>query len=204
MAKSKNKYYVVWAGHETGIFNSWAKCQLQIKGYRGAQFKGYENLDEAKRAFESDYQQAVSKARKPKLRAPEQLEGLAVDAACDGSPGNMEYRGVYLPEAVQIFHVGPVEMGNNNIGEFLAIVHALAWQKENKLNLDIYSDSRTAISWVRHQWIRSKLPHNKQTQKVWQMANRALNWLKQNPYQSKIIKWPTKDWGEIPADFGRK
>ncbi len=203
MAKPKNKFYVVWIGRETGIFNSWAECQLQVKGFPGAKFKGYEHNNDAKSAWESGYL-PDNTPPKPKLHPPNELSGLAVDAACDGSPGNMEYRGVFLPEAVQIFHVGPVKMGNNNLGEFLAIVHALAWQKDNKLVLDIYSDSRTAISWVKNKNIRSKLSRNAKTNTVWQMADRALKWLKENNYQCNIIKWPTREWGEIPADFGRK
>ena len=71
----------------------------------------------------------------------------AVDAACSGNPGPMEYRGVYLLTGQEIFHFGPV-YGTNNIGEFLAIVHALALMKQKGLQMTIYSDSRNALGWV--------------------------------------------------------
>ncbi|WP_455673085.1 ribonuclease H1 domain-containing protein, partial [Phocaeicola sp.] len=41
MAK-KQKYYVVWKGVNPGVYNSWTDCQLQIKGYDGAQYKSFE------------------------------------------------------------------------------------------------------------------------------------------------------------------
>lgn len=40
--------------------------------------------------------------------------------------------------------------GTNNLGEFLAIVHGLAYLKKQNKNIPIYSDSRTAISWVKN------------------------------------------------------
>ena len=49
----------------------------------------------------------------------------AVDAACSGNPGPMEYQCIDLATGAQVFHFGPIH-GTNNIGEFLAIVHALA------------------------------------------------------------------------------
>ena len=49
----------------------------------------------------------------------------AVDAACSGNPGPMEYQAIDLATGAQVFHFGPLH-GTNNIGEFLAIVHALA------------------------------------------------------------------------------
>ena len=69
---------------------------------------------------------AVKKEDVPK-QLPENFDMncLAVDAACSGNPGPMEYRGVYLLTGQEVFHFGPV-YGTNNIGEFLAIVHALA------------------------------------------------------------------------------
>ena len=59
-------------------------------------------------------------------------ESIAVDAACSGNPGNMEYRGVYTKTKEQIFHQGPFPQGTNNIGEFLALVHGLAFFKKRR------------------------------------------------------------------------
>lgn len=139
-----------------------------------------------------------------KLPAEAIREAIAVDAACSGNPGAMEYRGVYLADGKEIFHYGPVH-GTNNIGEFLAIVHGLALLKQKGLdNMPIYSDSVNAQLWVRKHHCKTTLVRNDQTEKLYQMIERAEAWLRDNTYKNPIIKWQTDKWGEIPADFGRK
>jgi ribonuclease HI len=145
-------------------------------------------------------------SQEPMLKLPEGAinEAIAVDAACSGNPGKMEYRGVYLRTGKTIFHFGPV-FGTNNIGEFLAIVHGLALLKQKNLpNLPIYSDSVNAQLWVRKKKCKTTLERNEKTEQLFQMIERAEKWLITNSYTNPIIKWPTDKWGEIPADFGRK
>lgn len=43
-----SKFYAVKKGKQTGIFNTWAEAQDQVKGFSGAQFKSFATLDEAK------------------------------------------------------------------------------------------------------------------------------------------------------------
>ncbi len=132
------------------------------------------------------------------------LESLAVDAACSGNPGDMEYRGVYLRSREEVFHMGPLEQGTNNIGEFLAIVHGLALMKQKSLSLPIYSDSANAISWVKQKKCKTKLVKTEKNERIFDLIVRAEKWLRENSYTNPIRKWETRDWGEIPADFGRK
>jgi ribonuclease HI len=132
-------------------------------------------------------------------------DSISVDAACSGNPGLMEYQGVDTKTKEKIFYQGPFLMGTNNIGEFLAIVHALALYKQKGFhNRPIYSDSVTAMGWVKKKKANTKLEQNAKTAKLYELILRAENWLKQNSYSNPIIKWETEDWGEIPADFGRK
>ena len=128
---------------------------------------------------------------------------IAVDAGCSGNPGPMEYRGVYLGNTQQLFHYGPVH-GTNNIGEFLAIVHALALIKQKGLQMKVYSDSYNAILWVRKRQCKTKLARSPQTEGLFQLIARAEQWLVRNPDHAPVLKWETAQWGEIPADFGRK
>ncbi len=128
----------------------------------------------------------------------------AVDAACSGNPGKMEYRGVDLATGQQIFHFGPIK-GTNNIGEFLAIVHALAlFEKQGIKDKVIYSDSYNAILWVNKKKCKTTLTRETATEQVLNMVERAEFWLRTHTYTTPIIKWETGKWGEIPADFGRK
>ena len=206
----KQKYYVVWKGVHPGIYTSWTDCQLQIKGYDGAQYKSFDTLEEAEHALASSPFHYIGNNASQKEDIPKQLPEnfdmncVAVDAACSGNPGPMEYRGVYLLTGQEIFHFGPV-YGTNNIGEFLAIVHALALMKQKNISMTIYSDSRNALSWIKQKKCKTKLERTTKTEELFQMIERAENWLKTHTYSEiPVLKWETEEWGEVPADFGRK
>lgn len=208
---SKKKFYVVWDGVTPGIYTSWAECQLQVKGYDSAKYKSFNNREEAEQAFSSSPYAYIGKNAKKKAtsQSPEFLpaavieNSLAVDAACSGNPGPMEYRGVHVASRQEIFHFGPMK-GTNNIGEFLALVHGLALMKQKGFDMPIYSDSVNAISWVKQKKCKTKLPRTAETETLFALIERAEKWLKENKYTTPILKWETKEWGEIPADFGRK
>lgn len=129
---------------------------------------------------------------------------IAVDAACSGNPGPMEYQGIDLATGYRVFHFGPLH-GTNNIGEFLAIVHALALlDKQGKHDTAVYSDSYNAILWVNKRKCKTKLERTPQTEPLFQIIERAERWLATHNYKNPLLKWETKEWGEVPADFGRK
>ena len=147
-----------------------------------------------------DYRHDTVLPLHPDVRA----DAWAVDAACSGNPGPMEYRAIDLQTGAQVFHFGPIH-GTNNIGEFLAIVHALAlMDKQGIKDKVIYSDSYNAILWVNKKQCKTKLVRNEQTEGLFQIIARAETWLRTHPIQIPIIKWETTKWGEVPADFGRK
>ena len=225
MAK-KQKYYVVWQGKKPGIYTDWDECKEQVVGVQGAQYKGFDSMAEAEAAIKLPYSSVVKvesgerrvESGKPSALVidengmttvnpgtdnPPVLDALAVDAACSGNPGVMEYQGIYIPTRTQVFHYR-AEKGTNNIGEFLAIVHGLSYLKKHRLNQIIYSDSVNAISWVRQKRCKSKLVEDASTAELWDYIHRAENWLRANSYTTEIRKWDTDNWGEIPADFGRK
>ncbi len=211
MAK-KNKFYVVWRGKHPGIFESWADCKAQIEGFKGAQYKSFATFAEAKKAFNGNYLEYKGKSKgKSELSQEELLKigdpnynSIAVDAASSGNPGKMEYRGVDTKTKKVLFHQGPFEKGTSNVGEFLALVHGLAFLKQKKSNRILYSDSRIAIGWVRKGKCGTKLEKSAKNAVLFELIERAEAWLKNNRYTTPIVKWETKAWGEIPADFGRK
>lgn len=222
---TKNKFYVVWHGVTPGIYTSWTECKAQVNGCEGAIYKGFPTREEAEKAYNSSPYIYIARAKKEAYGQNDKLqmtnpptnrtdtalplplevhaEALAVDAACSGNPGPMEYRGIYLRTGQVIFHFGPMH-GTNNIGEFLAIVHALALLKQKGLDMPIYSDSRNAILWVKQKKCKTKLERNARTEELYQLIERAEKWLKENSYTTPILKWETTRWGEVPADFGRK
>ena len=207
----KKRYYVVWNGLSPGRYDSRDECQAQIKGVEKALYKSFSTLAEAERAYASSpYEYIGAKAKEKQAAAMPQelphsieLNAIAVDAACSGNPGQMEYRGVYVGSGTQIFHFGPT-YGTNNIGEFLAIVHALALLQQKNSNLPIYSDSRNALLWVKQKKCKTKLPRDARTEELFKLIERAERWLQTHTYTNRLMKWETAQWGEIPADFGRK
>ena len=202
---AKQKYYVVWSGKKTGIFTSWDECKQQVHGYQGARYKSYTSRDEAEKAFQSG-KDVESKGNQLTSHSSTAYiaKSISVDAACSGNPGDMEYRGVYTENSEEIFHFGPVPNGTNNIGEFLAIVHALALLKKQNSSLPVYSDSQIALGWVRKKQANTSIPRDGSTEKLWDLIERAEQWLKNNSYSNQLLKWETKQWGESKADFGRK
>lgn len=207
---SKKRYYVVWNGLAPGIYHSWEECQAQIKGVKQALYKSFASLADAERAYSgSPYDYIGSKNQADGVPAstelPSEVEqnALAVDAACSGNPGNMEYQGVYVGSGTRIFHFGPL-FGTNNIGEFLAIVHALALLHQKNNDMPIYSDSHNALLWVKQKKCKTKLERNTKTEEIFRLIDRAENWLHTHSYKNPLLKWETQKWGEIPADFGRK
>jgi len=205
----KQKYYVVWNGRKTGIFTTWAECESQVKGFVDAQYKAFETGREAEAAFLANYEnykgRAASDGKWRTASLQPVLPSLCVDAACSGSPGKLEYRGVSTASGEQIFHAGPYEHGTNNVGEFLAIVHALTWQLKHNSHATIYSDSENAILWVTTGVCKTKLKHSSKNALLFALIQSAENWLAENELpEDKIMKWDTAVWGENPADFGRK
>lgn len=209
---SKNKFFVVWEGKEPGIYRSWDDCKRQIHGYEGAIYKGFATEAEAREAIGSpcwDYVGKNAKAQKPTVEEIARVgmpnfESISVDAACSGNPGLMEYRGVYTKTGEEIFRQGPFKDGTNNVGEFLALVHGLAFLKQKNSMLPIYTDSKTALAWLKTKKAKTKLDKTENNAILFELIRRAEKWLSENQYNTQVFKWETEVWGEIPADFGRK
>lgn len=209
------KFYVVWAGWAPGIYDTWEECQAQTVNFPGAKYRAYYTQEEATAAYRGSYEEqtellraigsrkvdVVNYAAFPEIR----LDAIAVDGACAKNPGPMEYQGVEVGTGRQIFHFGPLEGGTNNIGEYLALVHALAlFSQKGDTTTPIYSDSRTALAWLRNRKSKTSLTPNGKNGRVFELLERANRWVMTHSWSNPVLKWETERWGEIPADFGRK
>jgi len=202
-----SKFYVVWEGYESGIYLSWEECKLKIQNYPDAKYKSFASLLEAKDAYNMgffNYKKQHKQVSKTFSTEGIEWNSIAVDAASSGNPGKMEYRGVVTKTKQVLFHMGPFPNGTNNIGEFLALVHGLAFLKSKKSDLPIYTDSKIAMSWIRQKKCKTKLNPNSKNAELFELVKRAEVWLTKNTIHRPVLKWETKSWGEIPADFGRK
>lgn len=226
------KFYTVWVGRHPGVYDNWDDAREQVEGFPGARYRGFDSAEAATRAYREELSReethdlgnliagagnhrrpAMSKnGNKPAgavqsdyFQFPEiDLKGWAVDASCLGNPGRMEYRCVELMSGREIFHMGPFEQGTNNIGEFLAIVHALALMYRDNDWHTLYSDSRIAMGWVKKRQPKTTLQMNDSNRKLFELLGRGVVWLRIHDWPVKILKWDTDKWGEVPADFDRK
>jgi ribonuclease HI len=209
---AKKKFYVVWNGRETGVFDTWEACKEQVHGFPNPVYKSFESRALAEVAFKSSSQDFVGKEKVKSALSSEQralfgspiTDSISVDGAWNTATGVVEYQGVHTGTREVLFKAGPFDDGTNNMVEFLAIVHALAYCKQKGIALPVYSDSRTAMSWVRQKQAKTKHPRSERNKKLFELMDRAIKWLDENTYNNPILKWETKVWGENPADFGRK
>ena len=202
MAK-KSKYYVVWRGRRTGVFTSWEECSQQVTGFPQAEYKSFESEAAAQAAWRGAYADFVGRPPAAPVDRPK-LDGYAVDASCPGNPGPVEYRCVHTDTGEEFFRLGPYAGGTNNLGEFLGLVHALAWCQQRGDRRPIYSDSETALSWVRQKRAKTNLERTAANRPLFELIDRAEQWLQDNAPGNALRKWETEAWGENPADFGRK
>lgn len=209
------KFYVVWKGYSPGIYDSWEECKLQVSGFPGAEYKAYDSQEVATKAFRGDYAEetkllkAIASHNNETVNyeaIPEIIkDSIAVDGACSKNPGPMEYRCVDVMTGAQIFHLGPLADGTNNVAEYLALIHALAFlKKTDNHHTVVYSDSRTAMSWLRNRGHKSTLARTPNNARIFELLERADRWIQTNVSYNRVIKWDTEHWGEIPADFNRK
>lgn len=211
---TKKKFYTVWEGRTKGVFDTWDECKRSTDGFPEAKYKSYPTKEEAEKAFKEHFARHLYRktSDSPTVRTGNKLmvgrpisDSICVDASCSGNPGLMEYQGVDTQTKENLFHMGPYPDGTNNIGEFLALVHALAYLQQNNLPTKIiYSDSKIAIGWVKKKKCGTKLAPTRHNGKLFEYIDRAERWLMNNRYNNPILKWETEVWGEIPADFGRK
>jgi ribonuclease HI len=204
----KTRFYVVWRGRRSGIYTSWEACRAQVDGFPGAEFHSFPNRAEAELALVRGCRPSTarrSRAVSQPVAARELVRSsLAADAACSGNPGRLEWRVVRTSSAREILHQGPFLDGTNNIGEFLAIVDALIWLDRQGNSRPVYSDSRTAIAWVRAGRSRTRQLQNRSNAPLFRLIALAEDWLSSHPDHSPVFIWDTSAWGEIPADFHRK
>jgi len=128
------KFYVVWAGRETGVFTDWATTHRHVNEFPGARFKSFPSRAEADRAFRSGRPPSAGRRPAPVSAAiPVRPEPAAVglqiycDGACEPNPGR-------AGSGIAVYRDGKLEQlwyglyspnGTNNTAELNALHHAL-------------------------------------------------------------------------------
>jgi ribonuclease HI len=141
--------------------------------------------------------------------------GICVDASTRGNPGISQYQIVDLDGKVKKV-LSKKFYSTNNIAEFIGLCHAVHYCFENGDD-NLFTDSMTALSWVKNGRINSNMARNRMTNAAWVMVGKSMNFIKQFKFDDHkqaliredgkavfLTKWFTSEWGEIPADFGNK
>ncbi|POY34657.1 hypothetical protein C3K47_19100 [Solitalea longa] len=204
----KQKFYVVWKGHRTGVFDSWEECLLQTINFSNPKYKSFKTRREAEYAYTGvDKGENVGgfESKLPeeylKLIGNPVLESISIYGTGDRETGIVEYQGVNTSTGEIIFKNGPFSEGNFNIIEFIALVHALAYCKQNQLDYPIYCNRKKALKWIDQKRCMTSQSRNETNQKLFELIDRANNWLRQNNFINKVIKWEEKAWGQSHAYF---
>lgn len=162
-----SKFYVVWAGRETGIFTDWNSCKKQIDGYAGARYKSFLTRAEAEAAFgnakpTAGAGRAPASGAKIKTYTAAEVTALAVDVkiftdgGCDPNPGEAGsglavYRGGRLSE---LWYGLYNPMGTNNTAELNALHQGMLIAQHDSAQgktAVVFSDSQYAIQCIT-QW----------------------------------------------------
>lgn len=155
MAKSKNKFYAIKVGKETGVFSeSWDVVSKLVQGYQGASYKGFPTRKEAE-----DWYNDV----KRELISAEEVDENTLVAFVDGSSSATidEYGcGVVLifpnKDIEEISFSGNHEDAKelkNVAGEMSSTMRAMAEaRKRGYKKLIIYHDYLGISKWLTREW----------------------------------------------------
>jgi len=212
---AKFKSFESKAAAETAFREGWQRhwgqgAKSAAAGQAGAGSGALSGQADSRGASAGSYKRAYGAGARAKTTEQDagglviDYDSISVDVGTRGNPGPVEYKGVDTKTGEVLFSVGPIRKGTNNLGEFLAIVHALSYSQKLGSGKTIYSDSVNAMKWVREKKVSTTLPRDSTTMDIWKLVDDAVRWLQTNRYENRILKWQTKLWGEIKADYGRK
>jgi len=209
------QFYGVWAGRKPGVYDNWNDCKTQVDKFSGAKYSKLKatNYNDALAEFNGGAvspqvnSSPVTSNIKSSTNSNKPVGiALTVDGAANGIC--CEYQAVWYPSGELAFASKQLAGGTNNIAEFLGLVSAIKYLNDNNQPLKVYTDSVTAMAWVRNKVANTTARNTgKATEELDSMIAGAEKYLRDNEQLLKkveILKWETKEWGEIPADYGRK
>ena len=171
------KFYVVWAGRETGIFTNWSDTRKQVDQFPQCKFKSFKTRQEAEAAYAAGWSKKRENSAKkignttakksqttPKFMAP-RLAGTSskstkhydievyCDGACEPNPGESGSGvAVYREGNLSELWYGLYDaQGTNNAAELNALYQALLIAKEgidSGKEVEVLSDSQYGINCV--------------------------------------------------------
>ena len=150
----KKFFYAVRKGKETGIFDNWDQCKENVIGFKGAEYKKFESLEEAKAFMEN--------VELPK-EEPAPLTEDSVIAYVDGSFNQAD--GKYGYGIVMIYYDNSIKeysgygsdenaLSTRNVaGELMGTMEAIRRAySEGFKTINIYHDYEGIKKWISGEW----------------------------------------------------
>ena len=148
------KFYVVWAGRETGVFNDWAYTKKQVDKFPLAKYKSFPTKQEAEQAFAAGGRAKLPHAKPTPSAAssPYQVQ-IYCDGACEPNPGKSASGVAVYQESrlSQLWYGLYNAQGTNNSAELNALYQSLLIAREplaQGRTVQILCDSQYAINCV--------------------------------------------------------
>jgi ribonuclease HI len=197
---AKQKFYTVWVGRNTGVFDTWEQCKAQIHEFPKAKYKSFGTKNLAEEAF-ANAAEYINEANQNETESPEPIaESICVHSYAI-SQNIIGYAGYHTSAGDNYFKFENIETNHIHLADFVGLVHALAYCKEKSLALPIYSNSQNAINAIETINInRLQINPNTISQQAQNLINRAIQFLQNNTYINPILAWQTKNWGVMQSN----
>lgn len=149
-----SKFYAVRRGKKQGIFETWAECEAQVKGYSGAEYKSFSDHKSA-----SEYLNIKNNIKQDS----EDIVKVYVDGSYSKVLGTAGYGCVFIDKGKvvhtisQNIEVDPLENLWNVSAEIAGVLAAVKWAIDQELNaLSIYYDYEGLKNWLDGSWKANK------------------------------------------------
>lgn len=157
---AKKNYYAVRRGAVPGIYRTWPEAEAQVKGFGGAQFKGFATEAEANEWLAGEDVQEQKKPQKPSTdgQAIEVEEGqikVFTDGGAIGNPGPGGYGVVIFSSSGNKELSGGYALTTNNRMELMACIVALRQLTGFKQRITLFSDSSYVVNGISKGWAKS-------------------------------------------------
>ena len=157
------KFYVVWRGVKTGVFDDWPTTLALVDGFPGARYKSFPTRAEAESAFRSGApprNTGSTSGARPRVLRTDHADAVAAfdsvifcDGACEPNPGKAgSGMAVYRAGAISSLWYGAYNpFGTNNTAELNALLQALMFARlelEANRTVQVRSDSTYGLNAV--------------------------------------------------------
>lgn len=213
MAKPRNTVYLVEvAPDEIKSFSDWPTCQGFVKGKPYAFAGGVDHSAALAKLMRTRDQQKSMRQKGPtasgqRTKAPTRpgkqaaqsrpSQGITSDCGTHGNPGPCEYQVTDLQgKRLKHQHLG---VHTNNFAELAGIEAMISVALDMKETV-LWTDSLISMGWIKSGKLGTSV---REPELIFGMLNRIRTQLHEHP-ELKLKKWDTRNWGQIPSDFGRK